>query len=147
MSSTTSRRLARVWELLNAAEGASALYIHVDGLSAALDGGEAWKALREAWNDPFPFKPGDTIPSDEAIEWLDAAPEGTRVESIEDSGVSSGEWEKIPRLRIGSEVSDGWSPAPLLEPASEAARLALSSYSISRSATVIVRALSTNEEN
>lgn len=47
MSNTTSKRLKRVWALLEEREAMAEYEVSTDDLRAALEGGDAWAALLE----------------------------------------------------------------------------------------------------
>lgn len=77
MSSTTSRRLKRVYDLLEAAGEAGNGLIRTADLEAALKGKPY--PMPQGPNPDFPFKTGDTLPLDTTTEWLVVAPTGTKI--------------------------------------------------------------------
>lgn len=81
MSSTTSRRLKRVYELLEAAGEAGNGLIRTADLEAALKGKPY--PMPTGLNPDFPFKAGDVLPTDTTTEWLESAPIGTQVEDCD----------------------------------------------------------------
>lgn len=76
MSSTTSRRLKRVYDLLEAAGEAGNGLIRTADLEAALKGKPC--PMPTGLNPDFPFKVGDVLPLDTTTEWLEVAPVGTQ---------------------------------------------------------------------
>lgn len=89
MASTTSKRLRRVWELLEGAEEYGAESVRTVDLRAVLEGKEP--PLPEGLTRDFPFAVGDFITPDN-LEFLHGAPVGTRIQA----GPGDTAWAKIP---------------------------------------------------